>query len=73
MRILILSVGDRRLLFFMGGRSECSGPAACLGAIFVLFFRKLQLELKSHFASHTVFKTFGAISKTEQKPSGAFR
>jgi hypothetical protein len=46
MRILTLSVGGRQLILVFGRRLEWSGPVARLAAIFVLFFRKMQLELR---------------------------
>ncbi|TXI79189.1 MAG: hypothetical protein E6Q40_16365 [Cupriavidus sp.] len=47
MRILILSVGGRLPIIVFGRRLEWSGPVARLAAIFVLFFRKKQLELRA--------------------------
>ncbi|NLR96325.1 hypothetical protein HGP17_05715 [Rhizobium sp. P38BS-XIX] len=43
---MTLSVGGRQLILVFGRRLEWSGPVARLAAIFVLFFRKLQLELR---------------------------
>jgi hypothetical protein len=65
MRIFILSVGDRQLFFFTGNRPEWSGRGACLGRIIVLFFHKMQLELRSASALHTVFKVLRMTSQTE--------
>jgi hypothetical protein len=65
MCILILSVGDRQLFFFIGGRPEWSGPRACLGKIIVLFFRKLQLELQRASAPHTLSQVLCMASQTE--------
>ncbi|OCJ25904.1 hypothetical protein A6U88_05590 [Agrobacterium sp. B131/95] len=62
---MILSVGDRQLFFFIGGRPEWSGPRTRLGKIIVLFFRKLQLELRRAFAPHTVFQVLCMASQTE--------
>jgi hypothetical protein len=46
MRILTLSVGGRQPIIVFGRRLEWSGPVARLAAIFVLFFWKMQLELR---------------------------
>jgi hypothetical protein len=69
MRILTLSVGGRQPIIVFGRRLEWSGPVARLAAIFVLFFWKMQLELRRQ---HAFARCKHATGKSERKPSTAF-